>query len=264
MVNVLDLFCGAGGFSYGFEQNPLFKTAIALDNDKNVLETFKRNFPDTVVIQGDITDIAVKKRVVELSKKMEVSVIIGGPPCQGFSNKGKKLGLDDPRNFLFREYLNIVKEISPEVFIIENVRTILSASQGWFRDEILNQIHELGYNVDYGIVNAKDYGVPQSRERAIFLCSKKGNLFLPSPTVKEAVTVREAIEDLYYLESGEGEFVSEYKRAPSSKYQELMRSDSRRLYNHKASNHKQIAIDKLRLIPPEGGKEYLPENMLGR
>lgn len=264
MVNVLDLFCGAGGFSYGFEMNPLFKTVIALDNDNNVLQTFRRNFPETVVIKGDITSSETKNKIIELSKKLNVSVIIGGPPCQGFSNKGKKLGLEDPRNFLFMEYLNIVREISPEVFIIENVRTLLSTSQGWFREEILNQIHELGYNVDYGIVNAKDYGVPQSRERAIFMCSKNGNLFLPSPTVEKAVTVREAIEDLFYLESGEGEFEMEYSRAPNSKYQEIMRSNSRHLYNHQASNHKQIAIDKLRLIPPEGGKEFLPEEMLGR
>lgn len=260
---ILDLFCGAGGFSYGMEKNPHFKTVVSLDNDPYVGVTFKRNMPECDVVIGDITQINIKKLIIEKSKTKGVNMIIGGPPCQGFSNKGKKLGLADPRNFLFREYLSLVNELQPEVFVIENVRTLLSASSGWFRDEIIKTIEGLGYYVDYGILNASHFGVPQARERAIFICSKKIKITLPVRTAKSLTTVRDAISDLAYLNSGEGSFEQDYMLPATSHYQNLMRTGSAKLYNHMASNHKQIAIDKLKMIPPEKGKECLPEDMIG-
>ena len=175
----------------------------------------------------------------------------------------EKTWVSDPRNFLFREYLNIVKVIRPEVFIIENVKGLLIASNGWFKEEIIQSIEDLGYNVEYGILNAADFGVPQSRERTIFICSQNKKIPLPEPIVKTRTTVRDAISDLSYLNSGEGEFEQVYAMEPQSNYQRLMREGSNRLYNHKASNHKEIAIEKLKLIPPEQGKECLPEEMLG-
>ena len=101
-------------------------------------------------------------------------MIIGGPPCQGYSAKGKKLGLKDPRNFLFREYLNIVKELQPSVFVIENVKGLLLTTNGWFKDEILRAIRNLGYFVEVGILNAMDFGVPQHRERFIVVGNRLG------------------------------------------------------------------------------------------
>ena len=262
--NVLDLFCGAGGFSYGMDKNPNFRTVVALDFDENAVTTFKKNMPYTNVVVGDITDKEIKATIVKLSKDANVNMIIGGPPCQGYSMKGKKLGLKDPRNFLFREYLNLVKEISPEVFVIENVKGILLASNGWFRDEIVKEISNLGYYVNYKVLCAADFGVPQARERTIFICSKSKPIPMPTPTVTKRTTVREAIEDLAYLESGEGDFVQSYSTDATSEYQRIMRRGSELLYNHKASNHKKIAIEKLKMIPPEQGKENLPEDMIGK
>ena len=261
---VLDLFCGAGGLSWGLHKNSHFKTMVALDFDKNAANTFKRNMPEAEVVVGDITDSSIKKRITELAMKKKVNMIVGGPPCQGYSMKGKKLGLADPRNFLFREYLNIVAQLQPEVFVIENVKGLIISSNGWFRDEILQSIQKLGYYVEYGILNAADFGVPQSRERTIFICSKSKSISLPHPTVNKRTTVRDAISDLAYLNSGEGEFEQEYINEAESDYQRLMRNGSIKLFNHKASNHKDIAIEKLKLIPPEQGKECLPEEMLGR
>lgn len=260
---ILDLFSGAGGFSYGMEKNEHFKTEIALDFDEKALRTFKYNMPETETIHGDITDEAVKEKVIQLSKEKGVNMIIGGPPCQGFSLKGKKLGLDDPRNFLFNEYLNIVAALEPEVFVIENVKALLSTSAGWFRDQILAKVRQLGYLVDFGILNAADFGVPQARQRAIFICSKRKLVALPVGDTSKTTTVRDAIFDLAYLESGEGYFEQEYTTEPTSQYQIEMRCESKKLYNHKASNHAEIAIKKLAMIPPECGKEYLPEDMLG-
>lgn len=260
---VLDLFCGAGGLSWGLHKNPHFSTVVALDFDEKAADTFKKNMPETEVLVGDITDSAVKERIIKLAKEKKVNMIAGGPPCQGYSMKGKKLGLKDPRNFLFREYLNLVEQIQPDVFVIENVKGLLISSNGWFRDEIVQSIEALGYTVRYDVLNAADFGVPQSRERAIFICSKHGAITLPEATVEKRVTVRDAISDLSYLESSEGDFEQEYITEPSSDYQRAMREGSTKLYNHKASNHKDIAIEKLKLIPPEQGKEFLPEEMVG-
>lgn len=260
---VLDLFCGAGGLSWGLHKNPHFSTAVALDFDEKAADTFKRNMPETEVLVGDITNSAVKERIIKLAKDKKVNMIAGGPPCQGYSMKGKKLGLKDPRNFLFREYLNLVEQIQPDVFVIENVKGLLISSNGWFRDEIVQSIEALGYTVRYDVLNAADFGVPQSRERAVFICSKHGTITLPEAIVEKRVTVRDAISDLSYLESSEGDFEQEYITEPTSDYQRAMRERSSKLYNHKASNHKDIAIEKLKLIPPEQGKEFLPEEMVG-
>lgn len=260
---VLDLFCGAGGFSYGMDKNPHFRTVVALDFDDKAANTFKMNMPNADVLVGDITKPDVKSDVISRSKKTGVNMIIGGPPCQGYSMKGKKLGLKDPRNFLFREYLDIVSKIQPKVFVIENVKGLLLSSSGWFKDEILKAIEDLGYHVEYGVLNAADFGVPQSRERAIFICCKNQTIPLPEASEKKHTTVRDAIGDLSYLESGEGDFEQDYYLEAKTTYQKLMRKGSNRLYNHKASNHKNIAIEKLKLIPPEQGKEFLPDDMVG-
>lgn len=260
---ILDLFSGAGGFSYGMEKNPHFKTAIALDWNENALKTFKHNMPHTEVMVGDITSSSIKEKIIEKSKKEKVNMIIGGPPCQGFSLKGKKLGLNDPRNYLFKEYLSIVEEIQPEVFVIENVKALLSTSAGWFKNEIVNTIKSMGYYVDYGILTASDFGVPQSRQRAIFIACKSRKIELPKKTCNREVTVRDAIYDLAYLNSGEGSFEQNYSTNATSDYQTLMRKNSEKLYNHKASNHARIAIEKLSMIPPECGKEHLPQELLG-
>lgn len=260
---ILDLFCGAGGLSWGMHKNLHFKTVVALDFDEKAAITFKKNMPETEVLVGDITDINVKEKVISLAKEKGVNMIVGGPPCQGYSMKGKKLGLDDPRNFLFREYLDFVEKLQPEVFLIENVKGLLLTANGWFKDEIVKTIKRLGYTVEFGVLNASDFGVPQARERAIFICSKHGDITLPKPTVTKPVTVRDAISDLAYLESGEGKFEQDYITKPTSEYQIKIRGKSKKLYNHKASNHKQVAIDKLKLIPPEQGKEYLPEELQG-
>lgn len=260
---ILDLFSGAGGFSYGMEKNKHFKTAIALDFNEKALDTFKYNMPNTTTIVGDITDEKIKDNVVDLSLEKKVNMIIGGPPCQGFSLKGKKMGLDDPRNFLFKEYLNLVERIKPEIFIIENVKALLSTSAGWFKEQIINKVSEMGYFVECGVLTASDFGVPQSRQRAIFICSKKKNISLPKATVTKKTTVRDAIYDLAYLNSGEGEFEQDYINEPMSDYQKLMRNNSKKIYNHKASNHAAVAINKLKMIPPECGKEHLPKELLG-
>ncbi len=260
---ILDLFCGAGGFSYGMHHNEHFSTKVALDFNEPAANTLRLNMPEADVISGDITDEVVRKQVIKASKEKKINMIIGGPPCQGFAMKGKKLGLADERNFLFLEYLKIVEELKPEVFVIENVKRILSSSGGYFKDEILKYIETLGYKVSYGVLNAKDFGVPQSRERAFFICCKNRKIELPEGKGK-IVTTREAISDLSYLNSGEGKMEADYETEPTSEYQRMMRANSTKLFNHVATNHSEVALKKLSLIPPEKGKSFLPEDMRGK
>lgn len=260
---ILDLFSGAGGFSYGLDQLKEFETVLATDFNEAALLTLKKNIPNAKTICGDILHSTLKEEIITSAKDLNVNMIIGGPPCQGFSNKGKKLGLSDPRNYLFLEYLDIVRRLEPELFIIENVKTMLTASDGYFIQEIKKHINELGYVLNYKVLDSSDYGVPQKRKRAILLAHKKQLLNFP---LKNDIsnTVRDAISDLDYLNSGEGKENSQYLREIRSPYQEKMRTDSYELYNHIATNHSELALKKLSMIPPEKGKEYLPKEYHGK
>ncbi len=260
---ILDLFCGAGGFSCGMDSVEGFETVIGVDFDKNVLTTFEKNIKPKFAICGDLTSNDTRNDLIEKAKRLGVNMIIGGPPCQGFSLKGKNLGLKDPRNFLFLEYVKLVKAINPEVFVIENVKNLTRACNGYFIKEILNEFHKLGYIVNYGVLNALDFGVPQHRERTIIIGSKSKSISLPKSN-RHLVTVRDAISDLAYLSSGEGDFESEYKSEALTDYQKMLRKNSNKLYNHVATSHSQIALQKLAMIPPEGDKNSLPKEMRGR
>ncbi|MGI2278254.1 DNA (cytosine-5-)-methyltransferase [Staphylococcus cohnii] len=264
MYKILDLFSGAGGFSAGLDDLPQFKTLLALDINEYALKTFKNNFPSVTAITGDITNKKVKQNIIDIAKEKEINMVIGGPPCQGFSNKGKKLGLNDPRNYLFIEFLDIVSKLNPELVIIENVKSMINAADGYFMNEITERIENLGYFMTCSILNSSKFSVPQIRERAFIVAYKKKTLTLPSQNSENIVTVRDAISDLSYLKSGEGEMKTDYINQPFTDYQMEMRKNSKLLYNHIASKHSDLALKKLSYIPPEKGKEYLPKDLIGK
>ncbi|TSD03407.1 MAG: DNA (cytosine-5-)-methyltransferase [Parcubacteria group bacterium Athens0714_16] len=256
-MKVLDLFSGVGGLSRGFEMAG-FCIVGALEYDKMIAESMKRNHKNTEIFVGDIRNIKPQKIK---SKIKNVDVIIGGPPCQGFSLKGKRAGLNDERNFLFKEYIKYIKFFKPTYFVMENVPTILTEQGGYFKKQILNELTKVGYKISFGILDASDFGVPQNRKRAIFIGSLKDKLLLPEKNTNRKITVWEAISDLSYLNSGDGNFESEYKIESRSKYQKKMRKNSKKLFNHVATKHSEIAIDRLKRIPPEKGKEFLSEKI---
>jgi len=259
---ILDLFSGAGGFSYGIDMNEEFETVLGLDFDKHAVKTFNLNIKGAKGIVGDITDEQTQKNIIEEAKKHGVNMVIGGPPCQGFSLKGKQLGLDDPRNFLFLEFVKIVEKIKPEVFVIENVRNLINALDGYFLKQIRDRFESLGYIVNDGYINAKDFGVPQNRERAIIIGSLSRSIELPKKTIETITTVRDAISDLSYLNSGEGVNESEYINEAKTDYQKLMRRN--KVYNHVATNHSKLALEKLMMVPPEGDKSSIPIELHGK
>ena len=249
-----DLFAGVGGMSEGFRQAG-FEIAFAVESDKEIAKAYQLNHKDTDVYAEDICQIDVE---VLHKKHPHIDVIIGGPPCQGFSPKGKRLSLNDPRNFLFQQYVRFVKEFTPKYFVLENVPNIITTSDGYFKDQIVEAFEKLGYKVKYGVLTATDFGVPQDRRRAVFIGELGENTMdLPKPNGRHT-TVKEAIYDLPFIASGEGEETSQYDKQPNSEYQKEMRKDCKVLYNHVATAHSKLALERLALIPKGAGKEVLP------
>ena len=256
---VIDLFAGVGGMSLGFEMSG-FDVLLANEYDKSIAEAYIANHKNTKMIIGDITSLDLKKTFG--SYRGKVDVVIGGPPCQGFSQKGQRKTIHDERNFLFKYYVSVVELVKPKYFVMENVPNLLTAEGGYFRKEIEELFNNMGSSLQYGVLNASDYGVPQNRRRAVIIGKLGGNApSLPIPQNK-VVTIWDAISDLAYLESGEGADEQKYEMPVESEYEKLLRKDSNTLFNHVATKHSPLALERLALIPPNAGREVLPKEHL--
>ncbi len=208
----IDLFCGAGGLSEGFRQAG-FKIVWANDIEKTFLKTYRKNHPETLVICENIKNIPSEKIKHDIGLDT-VGVVMGGPPCQGFSAAGTRL-IDDPRNALFKEFVRIVKDFKPKWFVMENVWNLPIINNGKAKDMILRAFHKIGYNVEWGVLLAADYDVPQMRKRCFFIgTSTKQKIHFPGPTyppaklfnkeeMKMYKTVKETIGDLPPISHGE-------------------------------------------------------------
>ncbi|WP_285825472.1 DNA cytosine methyltransferase [Schaedlerella arabinosiphila] len=256
---VIDLFAGVGGLSLGFEQQG-FDVVLANEYDPSIAAAYIENHKGTKMIVGDITTLDLQKTFGAYVEKIDV--IIGGPPCQGFSQKGQRKTIHDDRNFLFKYYVAVVKLVKPRYFVMENVPNLLTAENGFFLHEIEELFNKMGYSLQYDVLNASNYGVPQNRRRAVIIGKSDGDA--PSLPVAhdKTVTIWDAISDLAYLESGEGSEEQMYRTPAKSEYQRLLRKDSETLYNHVVTKHSPLALERLSMIPPNAGKEVLPEEHL--
>lgn len=253
-MNVADLFSGVGGMSEGFRMAG-FDIKFAIEFDKEIAAAYRKNHPKTEVIAEDICNVDAKALH---AKYPQIDVVMGGPPCQGFSQKGKRLNLNDPRNYLFQQFVRFVDELKPKYFVLENVPNIVTTSNGYFKKQIVDAFEKLGYRVTYGVLCAADFGVPQDRHRAVFIGQKnKLEVSLPSP-IGNKITIKDAIYDLPFIAAGEGEEECQYTKEAISDYQRLMRKGSRTLYNHVATKHNDLALKRLAMIPKGAGKEVLP------
>ena len=256
---VIDLFAGVGGLSLGFEKKG-FDVVLANEYDASIAASYIANHKNTKMIVGDITSLDLEDTFGKLAGTIDV--VIGGPPCQGFSQKGQRKTIHDERNFLFKYYVSVVELVNPKYFVMENVPNLLTAEGGYFRHEIEELFNKLGYSLEYGVLNASDYGVPQNRRRAVIIGKLNGDApKLPVPK-RNDVTIWDAISDLAYLESGEGSEEQEYKYPAESDYEKMLRKDSSKLFNHRATKHSPLALERLALIPPNAGREVLPEEHL--
>lgn len=262
-MNVLDLFSGCGGLSYGF-QNAGFHVALGVDVDEAALRTFRRNH---FASKGEIIDLFRDDCMEQIESHLEgckVDVIVAGPPCQGFSLTGPRR-FDDPRNELYLRVFDAVKRFAPQGFVIENVRGMASLYKGQVKDEILRRFTALGYNVSWRIVCAADYGVPQLRHRLIFVGLRKelGHFVFPEPELDPAhyVSCRDAIGDLPARTDDLGTEIDEYDCLPFSPYQRMMRGIELTLHNHVGTNHTDYVKSVIALVPPGGNYKDLPEGV---
>ena len=183
---VLSLFTGCGGLDIGLEQAG-FETVACVDNDPESCKTLRHNRPGWHVFEGDIR---------QFKPEGEFDVVVGGPPCQGFSTAGKG-NPDDPRNFLWQEYFRIVESVRPQALLLENVSGMASQKNAHHLQAFIEQLGGLGYKVTFGILDAADFGVPQHRRRLIVLAGLGWVPKLPVPDPDRVrVTAREAIADL--------------------------------------------------------------------
>ncbi len=166
-LTVIDLFSGCGGFTKGFKDAG-YNVLLGIDIWEDAINTYSRNFPNTKTLIQDLTTVT-GEQVLEIigCKKNDIDVIIGGPPCQGFSVSGKRM-IDDPRNKLYKSFVDIVGYIKPKIFVMENVPGLIRLFDGRVKEDVINDFSELGYEVQCQILTASDYGIPQIRKR-VFL-----------------------------------------------------------------------------------------------
>ncbi len=237
-LKYIDLFSGAGGFSLGFD-NKGFQNVFSVDIEPSFCETYHYNFPNHNLIQKDICDIT-DLELRYLKEHDDIDVIIGGPPCQGFSiagNIGRKF-IDDPRNRLFKEFVRVVKVIEPSYFVMENVARLYNHNKGNTRKEIIKDFENLGYKVACKILNSADYGVPQVRQRVIFIGAKHNqDILFPEKETDVYVTVKDALSSYPKLESGQASTIP----------------------NHIAMSHSEQMLHKMSFVSDGGDRSEIPE-----
>ena len=229
----IDLFAGAGGLSLGFTKAG-FENVLSVEYDKNYAETYQKNFPNHNLIVEDIKNIT-DEQIEDLSKNIKVDVIIGGPPCQGFSIAGNigRSFIDDERNKLFKEFVRFVNIIKPKMFVMENVAALEKHNGGKTIKSIVSEFEKCGYNVQYKVLLASEYSVPQDRRRIIVVGMQNNIKFMFPKKNNKKVTVKDAIDDLPKLKSGE------HSKIP----------------NHNAMTHSVQMLKKMSYVK-DGGNRY--------
>lgn len=251
---VIDLFAGAGGLSLGFKLAG-FNVAAHIEIDRWACETLKKNFRHALIVQENIEKLdpfEIRERVGE------VDVIIGGPPCQGFSLVGKgklrSLGIaHDRRNSLYKHFIRFVHALNPKAVVMENVPAIMKHNHGITANRIQQHFEALGYRVWRLLLNAADYGVPQKRKRAFFIGIRDdGEFSLPRKTHCDPLennnrlltwrTAGEALSDLPALKAGENLEIGKYVLEPRTPYQHIMRQGSHGIFNHVARKYGEMDL----------------------
>ena len=260
----VELFAGAGGLSIGL-QRAGFEIVLANEIEKDFAATFKANHPHTEVIACDIHDLDFSEELKRLGCK-NITLVSGGPPCQGFSTVGSKRQ-QDPRNSLFYEYLRAVNQIKPSYILFENVSGFKKMYDGKAYYTLIDELELLGYKTVSDVLEASDYGLPQYRQRTIVMGWQKSlppielpqPIFFDTPCLhgnRKKLTLMDAISDLPPL--GTGETAAHYLTPPQNEYQKKLRGTCSILTEHNVANYGSKMQEILRLIPPGGTVDDLP------
>lgn len=260
--NVLDLFCGCGGMSWGLFKKG-FNIIAGIDIWDVALKTYSHNLKSAVTLNLDITDADPHTVLNDIGfSSDDIDIIIGGPPCQGFSKNTPASWrfLEDPRNQLYKAYLRFVKIIDPKIVIIENVAEIYNAFGGIVRKEIISTLESWGYKVNVKIISMSRYGIPQNRKRCFFFASKVGTPIFPDEQ-DTCISAWDAISDLPLLNQGEGFEGMPYTMPYSNQYQKHMRESSEKVYNHIANVMRPTQTARIASIGPGQGLKDMPEEL---
>ena len=261
----IDLFSGCGGLSLGLS-NAGFDIILANELNEDAASTYVHNLikkagHDTKIIVDDVCHLSTE-RILEIAGGRRISLVAAGPPCQGFSLAGRR-DMNDPRNSLFKQLVRIVKEIKPPLFLMENVKGILTMDGGRVIEAIIDSFEKVGYNVQIKVLRSSEYGVPQIRERVFIIgTTYECKDVYPKPRIKHPISVKDAISDLSFLRAGQSS--KDYLHSPESRYQELMRRHSSYLTNHDAARHSQKVINRFSKLKPGETAHTLPPKLRTR
>jgi DNA (cytosine-5)-methyltransferase 1 len=256
---VVDLFAGGGGLSVGFLKAE-FEVVLGLDNWRPAKVTFEFNHPRSTFLLKDASEITGDE-ILKAAKIAEVDVLLGGPPCQGFSTAGKR-ALDDPRNALVKQFLRLASELQPKFVVMENVEGFVSFVGGRLVDEITEVMARMGYESWQRVLQAADYGVPQKRKRFFLVATHLPVSYsFPQPTHRGPnnanlvsgyfppwLTFWDAVSDLPLIRAGES--ASKYSSPPKNDYQAARRNGSDVLYEHTAPHHSEKMVKLMSFVPP--------------
>lgn len=255
----IDLFAGAGGMSLGAISAGV-RLKLAVELDKHAAATYKANHAGTRLIIDDIRNI----QQFDIERHNQPLIVFGGPPCQGFSTSNQRTrSKQNESNWLFKEFVRVVKIARPEWIVFENVKGILETEKGKFLEQITNSFTDLGYSITYGLLKASDFGVPQHRSRFFLIGSLYGgNVKLPQPKGQCHVTVSEAIGDLPSLENGAEIDWMAYASEPCSFYTKQLRGDLKGTGNHLVTRNATHIIKRFEYVPQGGNWEDIPESLM--
>lgn len=262
-LNVLDLFCGCGGISKGYDLAG-YNIIGGIDFNEDATNTFRHNFKKAEVFCIDISTFT-NEMVKE--KYGSTDIIVGGPPCQGFSSANRwQKETEDPRNKLFFQYLRFVEVIRPKAVMIENVRGLLTRDHGYAKDRIETLLDEMGYNVSMKVLCASDYGVPQDRYRAIIIGIKRENdndttrFDFEKIATKEKTTVREAIGELYEFENEANSDIV-LKEKPTSEFRAYLRRADGLVPDHESVYPAEKVQERIKHVPQGGNWQDVPAEL---
>lgn len=252
-MKIIDLFCGVGGLSLGFEQAG-FEVVAAVDMWADAVKTYNHNRKEKVAEVISVEEFN-ENSLSSIIAKQKITGIIGGPPCQGFSTVGRR-DVDDPRNKMYLEFYKAVKLANPDFFVIENVKGMLTLNKGAFVKDLLDRFGEngLGYTISYQLLNAADYGIPQNRYRVFYVGIKNRKFVFPAP-YDYKLTAKDGISDL------EGANSDKYGSLPQNEYQKLLRGDMKKPLNQDYTAHTEKTISIISQVPDGGNIRDLPEEI---
>ncbi len=264
----ISLFAGAGGCSLGFGQAG-YDVRFAADIDLDAAESYRRNFPGTTFEAADIRQLTAETVLQRIGLKPgELDMLLGGPPCQGFSSAGMKAG-DDPRNSLLSHYVRLLEGIRPKWFVMENVEGLLTSGGGLHVRDTVAAFLEAGYSLNVEKVYAQGYGIPQRRKRVLIVGNRLGHDFVfPKPVTrfsgsifrKAEITFATAVGDLPPAAREHGEPLA-FREPPQNELQDYLRGEARTVTDHYAVALSEIQLERVRGLKPGQTMKDLPEHL---